>query len=118
MPAGSPRTATSEPSGTPAAASTTRTPTTASARRRSRLGSMSGLDVSFASLDADGEERFISLRRKLGVGSFGMNLIALEPGQRGRIHAHERQEEVYIVLEGELTLALGDGESGSEAQRR
>ena len=35
-----------------------------------------------------------------------MNLIALQPGQRGRIHAHEHQEEVYLVLEGELTLGI------------
>jgi mannose-6-phosphate isomerase-like protein (cupin superfamily) len=64
-------------------------------------------DVTFASLAAGGEERFVSLRRQLGVSSFGMNLIVLAPGQRGRIHRHERQEEVYLVLEGELTLALG-----------
>jgi len=32
--------------------------------------------------------------------------MVLEPGQRGRIHAHERQEEVYVILEGELTLAV------------
>jgi mannose-6-phosphate isomerase-like protein (cupin superfamily) len=35
-----------------------------------------------------------------------MNLLVLEPGQRGRIHAHDRQEEVYLVLEGELTLLV------------
>lgn len=64
-------------------------------------------DVAFASLEPVPGERFVSLRRQLGVGSFGMNLIVLEPRQRGRIHDHERQEEVYLVLEGELTLALG-----------
>ena len=46
------------------------------------------------------------LRRLLGVSSFGINQIALEPGQRGRIHRHERQEEVYLVLEGTLTLIV------------
>ncbi len=56
-------------------------------------------------------ERFVSLRRELGVASFGVNEIVLEPGQRGRIHRHERQEEVYLVLEGELTLLIeGDEE--------
>jgi mannose-6-phosphate isomerase-like protein (cupin superfamily) len=30
----------------------------------------------------------------------------LQPGERGRIHAHEHQEEVYLVLEGELTLVV------------
>ena len=63
-------------------------------------------DVAFATLDLDNEERFQSLRRELGVGSFGINLITLRPGERGRIHAHERQEEVYLVIEGELTLVV------------
>ena len=43
--------------------------------------------------------------------TFGLNLIRLTPGQRGRIHRHERQEEVYVVLEGELTLLLDGGAS-------
>jgi mannose-6-phosphate isomerase-like protein (cupin superfamily) len=63
-------------------------------------------DIAFASLDFDGGERFQGLRRELGVSSFGLNLILLRPRERGRIHAHERQEEVYLVLEGELTLAV------------
>ena len=63
--------------------------------------------VSFARLDPDAaEQRFQRLRGELGVTSFGVNLIVLEPGQRGRVHAHERQEEVYLVLEGELMLLL------------
>ncbi len=51
------------------------------------------------------------LRRALGVTAFGMNLIVLQPGQRGRIHRHERQEEVYLVLEGTLTLLIEQEES-------
>jgi quercetin dioxygenase-like cupin family protein len=66
-------------------------------------------EIVFASLEPVPGERFVSLRWQLGVSSFGMNLIVLEPGQRGRIHAHERQEEVYVVLQGELTLALEGG---------
>ena len=62
--------------------------------------------VSFTALELDGDERFQGLRRELGVESFGMNLIRLAPGQRGRIHRHERQEEVYLVLEGTLTLEV------------
>jgi uncharacterized cupin superfamily protein len=57
-------------------------------------------------LNPDCGERFLPLRRQLGVTSFGMNQIVLEPGQRGRIHRHRRQEEVYLVLEGTLTIAL------------
>jgi quercetin dioxygenase-like cupin family protein len=57
-------------------------------------------------LNPDVGERFLALRRELGVSSFGMNQIVLEPGQRGRIHRHRGQEEVYLVLEGTLTLLL------------
>lgn len=78
---------------------------------------MDAPDLSFASLEAPEGERFIALRRQLGVESFGINLMVLEPGQRGRIHAHERQEEVYVVLEGELTLLVGDGEAEGEQHR-
>jgi uncharacterized cupin superfamily protein len=65
-------------------------------------------------LDLDTGERFSALRRQLGVTSFGMNLIVLEPRQRGRIHRHERQEEVYLVLEGTLTLVVEGEESALE----
>jgi mannose-6-phosphate isomerase-like protein (cupin superfamily) len=62
--------------------------------------------TSRAALDPDGGEQFLSLRRALGVSSFGMNQIVLRPRQRGRIHRHERQEEVYLVLEATLTLVV------------
>ena len=70
--------------------------------------------VSRARLDPDVGERFVSLRRALGVTSFGINQLVLEPGQRGRIHRHERQEEVYLVIEGRLTLVV----EGEESQVR
>jgi len=63
-------------------------------------------DVTYGALDAETGERFQLLRRELGVTGFGINLIVLQPRERGRIHAHEHQEEVYLVLEGELTLGL------------
>lgn len=88
---------------------------------------MSEQDVSFARIEPDAD-RFQRLRAELGVTSFGMNLVTLRPRQRGRIHRHERQEEVYLVLEGELTLfvegephTLGQGELarvGPEVRRQ
>src|SRR4051812_43129848 len=66
--------------------------------------------VSYAKLDPDTEERFLALRRMLGVTTFGLNQIVLRPGQRGRIHRHHQQEEVYVVLAGTLTLIL-EGEA-------
>jgi uncharacterized cupin superfamily protein len=62
--------------------------------------------VSFTQIDFDSGERFQALRRELGVSTFGLNLILLQPGQRGRIHRHEHQEEVYLVLDGELSLSI------------
>jgi quercetin dioxygenase-like cupin family protein len=59
-----------------------------------------------ARLDLAAAERFVSLRRQLGVTSFGMNQLVLEPRQRSRIHRHAHQEEVYLVLEGTLTLLV------------
>jgi mannose-6-phosphate isomerase-like protein (cupin superfamily) len=73
--------------------------------------------IARAHLEPDAGERFVALRRRLGVTSFGLNQIVLQAGQRGRIHRRARQEEVYLVLEGTLTLLvereeteLGQGE--------
>ena len=74
--------------------------------------------VATTQIDFAGEDRFQTLRRELGLSSFGLNLIRLRPGQRSRIHRHKRQEEVYVVLEGTLWLAVegeGDDERCSSA---
>jgi mannose-6-phosphate isomerase-like protein (cupin superfamily) len=68
--------------------------------------------TSRARIDPDPADRFVRLRRALGVGSFGLNQIVLRPGERGRIHRHLRQEEVYLVLAGTLTLLV----EGEEAE--
>ncbi len=59
-----------------------------------------------ARVDPASTERFTSLRRALGVTTFGINQMVLAPGQRMRIHRHARQEEVYLVLEGRLTVTV------------
>ena len=70
-----------------------------------------------ADIDWESDERFLSLRRALGVTSFGINQITLQPGQRGRIHRHDEQEEVYLVLRGTLTVAVeGTAHELSEGQ--
>ena len=51
--------------------------------------------------------------RQLGVTAFGINQIVLRPGERGRIHRHRRQEEVYLVLDGTLSLVI----EGARARR-
>jgi len=65
--------------------------------------------LAFTSIDHDADY-FHLLRRELGVTSFGINQMTLQPRQQLRVHRHERQEEVYLVLEGELTLIV-EGES-------
>ncbi len=62
--------------------------------------------VTSARIDAEADGRFLRLRDALGVSSFGINVLVLEPGQRNRIHRHQRQEEVYVVLDGVLTLMI------------
>lgn len=46
------------------------------------------------------------MARDLGVSTFGLNLVLLRGGQRMRIHRHRRQEEVYVVVRGVLTLLI------------
>jgi mannose-6-phosphate isomerase-like protein (cupin superfamily) len=70
--------------------------------------------TAIARLEADPDDRFVRLRAALGVSSFGMNQIVLRAGQRGRIHRHEHQEEVYLVLEGTLTLMVEGDETTLE----
>jgi uncharacterized cupin superfamily protein len=65
--------------------------------------------VSVTRIDHDSPERFTSLRRALGVSAFGINHLTLRPGERGRIHTHAHQEEVYLVLRGTLTLETPEG---------
>jgi uncharacterized cupin superfamily protein len=62
--------------------------------------------TNYAHVDFQSDQRFVRLGRELGVTAFGLNVVTLAPGQRMRIHRHGRQEEVYIVLDGKLTLSV------------
>lgn len=53
----------------------------------------------------------LKARAALGVSSFGIQLLRFPPGATRypeHDHAHDGQEEVYIVLEGSVTLLAGD----------
>jgi uncharacterized cupin superfamily protein len=51
------------------------------------------------------------LSRTAGARRTGLNLVGLEPGQMGAPpHCHSAEEELFVVLEGEGTLLLGDEE--------
>jgi uncharacterized cupin superfamily protein len=52
---------------------------------------------------------FRKIRAPLGVTAFGVNAIVLPPGYATPAHHHERQQELYIVLSGEIEITL-DGE--------
>jgi uncharacterized cupin superfamily protein len=64
----------------------------------------------------DPANRFQRVRNELGLETFGLNLMVLQPGQRSRIHRHKRQDEVYVVLAGTLTLSV-EGEERELAAR-
>ncbi|MCB9676313.1 MAG: cupin domain-containing protein [Alphaproteobacteria bacterium] len=54
--------------------------------------------------------RFRHARKELGVTAWGMNVLDLAPHCEGypeHDHAHDGQEEVYVVLEGAVDLHAG-----------
>jgi uncharacterized cupin superfamily protein len=51
---------------------------------------------------------FRKIRGELGVTAFGINAIVLPPAYATKPHSHERQEELYLVLAGEIELTLGE----------
>ena len=53
---------------------------------------------------------FRKIRGALGVTAFGVNAVVLPPGYKSNAHRHERQEELYIVMSGEIEFEFGDGE--------
>ena len=56
-------------------------------------------------------DRWLLVRRGLGLSSFGMNVVEVEPG--GNLTEHDElerdQEEVFVFLSGESTLLI-DGQ--------
>jgi uncharacterized cupin superfamily protein len=60
--------------------------------------------------DFERSGRWVLVRRSLGVESFGLNMVEIEPGSRIPEHdeTESDQEEVYIVLAG-TAVAIVDG---------
>jgi quercetin dioxygenase-like cupin family protein len=54
---------------------------------------------------------FRKVRQALGVEAFGVNAIVLPAGYATKRHYHERQEELYLVLDGEIEFTMDDGSS-------
>jgi uncharacterized cupin superfamily protein len=62
------------------------------------------------SLDALGEGfGFRKVRRDLGVTAFGVNAIVIPGSYETPPHLHDEQEELYILLSGEIEIEFGDG---------
>jgi uncharacterized cupin superfamily protein len=54
---------------------------------------------------------FRKVRAPMGVTAFGVNAVVLPPGYQTGRHVHERQQELYLVLDGEIEFEFGDGET-------
>jgi quercetin dioxygenase-like cupin family protein len=53
---------------------------------------------------------FRKVRAPLGVTAFGVNAIVIPPGYTTGRHYHDRQQELYLVLEGEIEFEFGEGD--------
>jgi uncharacterized cupin superfamily protein len=68
-----------------------------------------GRGWALGSIDGLGEgPGFRKIRGPLGVTEFGVNAIVLPADWQTNPHYHERQQELYIVIDGEIEFALGD----------
>jgi quercetin dioxygenase-like cupin family protein len=54
---------------------------------------------------------FRKVRAELGVTAFGVNAVVLPAGYATKRHYHERQEELYLVLAGEIEFTMNEGET-------
>jgi mannose-6-phosphate isomerase-like protein (cupin superfamily) len=48
------------------------------------------------------------LTERMGFAHVRANVWRYEPGAKGRRHKHPTQEEVFLVLEGTLSMYVGD----------
>jgi quercetin dioxygenase-like cupin family protein len=54
---------------------------------------------------------FRKVRAPLGVTAFGVNAVVLPPGYQTHRHRHDRQQELYLVLDGEIEFEFGAGDT-------
>ena len=74
------------------------------------LGPIAGFTISSED-DLERSGRWALVRKSLGIASFGVNVVEIAPGQGIPEHneAERDQEELFVVLEGQL-VAVIDGE--------
>jgi mannose-6-phosphate isomerase-like protein (cupin superfamily) len=73
-------------------------------------------DVEFTTPSGADQTRGI-LRLSDAMSQMRANVWRLPPGSRGRRHAERVQEELFVVLEGTVTLAVGDPPEMTELSR-
>lgn len=61
------------------------------------VGSVDGMGDGFG---------FRKIRKELGVKEMGINAIVVPARYDATTHSHERQEELYIVLDGEIEMTF------------
>ncbi len=57
-------------------------------------------------IDELGHEPFRKVRHALGIKAFGANVLVIPPGDGGRPHHHEQQDELYFVHKGRAIFDL------------
>jgi uncharacterized cupin superfamily protein len=65
----------------------------------------------FDELETTFQGGMLKARAGLGVTSFGIQVLRFPPNADqypAHDHSHDGQEEVYVVLEGRVTLTVGD----------
>jgi uncharacterized cupin superfamily protein len=71
----------------------------------------------FEVMEGSGGATWRLARKTLGAESFGFNVVDIEAG--GQIPAHDhtgdKQEEVFVILEGQGTIVTGDEEHDAPA---
>lgn len=55
------------------------------------------------------------LARTVDTPLFNLGIVVLEPGQAVSSHVHEDEDDSFLVLEGTLSLTLGDDDRQVEA---
>jgi mannose-6-phosphate isomerase-like protein (cupin superfamily) len=71
------------------------------------------LHLSDVTATATGEGRWQALNHPLGVTTFGVNAVIMDPGEEIDIEHDETEsghQEVYVVVKGRAAFRLGDAE--------
>ncbi|HKX32356.1 MAG TPA: cupin domain-containing protein [Blastocatellia bacterium] len=66
--------------------------------------------MDFKDVFADAEFSLDKLRKinLFETGNFFCDLYCLEPGQEQKVHAHQREDKIYLVLEGRGSFVVGE----------